>query len=101
MNMAFSISSLAFWRKQGEVAVPGVVAEPTLGKRKWAVDITGQVGIINDLANGIAEFHQVDPAGETLLVLQIPVSQLRPARRLEIPESRRPDYVRGASLGYY
>lgn len=99
--MAFSFSSLQFWKKAEEVYVPGSVVEPHLAKRKWAVDVTGQVGIINNISNGIAEFHQVDPAGDTMLVLQIPLSQLRPARRLEIPESRRPDYVRGAALGYY
>lgn len=71
-----------------------------IGPRKWCVH-AGDVGIVHRMNETQALFHIVGSNGETIDERIVNIIELRPARLGEIPESRRPDPVRGAVLGYF
>jgi len=71
-----------------------------LRKGMWVVADDGQVGIINAMRDGKAEFHRVGAEGLTEIVLLLDPSTLVQARYREIPESRRPRREVAAALGY-
>jgi hypothetical protein len=59
-------------------------------KGMWVVDQDGAIGIAHQIsAEGQVEFHKVDAAGCTQLVVLVPIDSLVQARYREIPEPRR------------
>ena len=86
----------------------GVGLRPAGGRGKpfprqgvWAI-YEGKVGIVaamND--DGLScEFHRVDDAGDTTVVVLAPLVHLRQAYYEQIPAARRPDMVTAHRLGY-
>lgn len=71
-----------------------------LTAKKWVV-LRGKVGILYEFSGvATAIVHMVGETGETLGVVECGINDLTIARLMDIPESRRPDSVRGAGLGY-
>ena len=76
---------------------------PPVGLRlgMWAFSKTHGVGIVASMrTDGLVEFHVVAPDRTTASVVPVPVTELRQARRAEIPLSSRPDAVKGERMGY-
>ena len=86
-----------------ELASPQVLRVPKISQRKWVVWREQRVGIlhlVNDLSTGVV--HLVDLSGATVEVIPVNLGELRLARYLEIPETRRPvSQVYAATLGYF
>ncbi len=85
--------------------VPSLLYVPPvlLRTKKWVVH-NNRVGIVADLHEyGFAEVHYVDADGYTIAVeKKARVGELRLAKWLEIPKSRRPaDQTVAFKLGYY
>ena len=68
----------------------------------WAYSASRQhVGVITGVSvDGLVEFHLVTPDRLTASVCHVPVSDLRQARRSEIPATSRPDAIKGERMGY-
>lgn len=87
-------------------AAPRIITEllppGTIGAGKWVV-ANQQIGILASVTGyPVVEVHIVNDLGETTKVVQTHMDQIRIARYLEIPESRRPVDVAYAAaiLGY-
>lgn len=77
--------------------VPGVVF---LRAKKW-VTVKGRVGIVVSAdTSGYVKVDLTNEKGETVEQARVPVGDIRLARYLEIPEPRRGDKVKAATLGY-
>lgn len=72
-----------------------------LRKGMWVVNQTGKVGILVEFLDfATAEVHYTDDQGETILVAQTPVSELKQATFMDIPAPRRPSLDIARSKGY-
>ena len=77
--------------------IPGMVM---LRAKKW-VTVKGRVGIVVSVdASGYVKIDLTNTAGETVEQIRVPVGEVRLAKYAEIPEPRRGDPVRAATLGY-
>jgi hypothetical protein len=85
-----------------EAPVPGLIVPGMvfLRAKKW-VTVKGRVGIVVSAdTSGYVKVHLTNEKGETVEQIRIPVGDVRLARYLEIPEPRRGDKVKAATLGY-
>ena len=93
-----------FTRKKPAVGrvIESITAPGTLKEGKWIV-VNQAIGILANISGfPVVEVHLTNQAGETIGVIQTHMDQIRVAKYLEIPESRRPvDYAYAAAiLGY-
>lgn len=73
---------------------------PGLPRGRWVV-WNERVGIAHDVTDdGLIEVHLVNEKGETILVTHQAPDTLRHAKRLEIPEARRPTQATATLRGY-
>ena len=85
-----------------DVPVPGLIIPGMvlLRAKKWVV-VKGQVGIVVSAdTSGYVKVDLTNGRGETIQQVRVPVGEVRLARYLEIPEPRRGDKVKAATLGY-
>ncbi len=70
-------------------------------KGMWVVNEQGKVGVLVDFLDfGNAEVHYTNESGETILVIQLPVSTLKQAAFTDIPAPRRPSLEVARAKGY-
>lgn len=81
------------------VVTPGLPA--TLRTGMWAYSASlDHVGIVVGVKGDLVEFHSITPDRLTASVGYVPVSDLRQARRSEIPATSRPDAIKAERMGY-
>lgn len=70
-------------------------------KGMWVVSESGRVGIFtNFLDFDSGEVHYTNDSGETIAVVNEPLSQLKQATYTDIPVCRRPDIEIARAKGY-
>lgn len=85
-----------------EVRVPGLIVPGMvlLKPKKW-VSIQGKIGIVTAIdSSGYVKVDLTDKDGFTVGTIRVAVGQVKLAKYLEIPESRRGDQVLAATKGY-
>lgn len=85
-----------------KLPVPGLIVpgQVVLRAKKWVI-VKGQVGIVVGVdTSGYVKVDVTNDKGETTGQVRVPVGEVRLAKYLEIPEPRRGDKVKAATLGY-
>lgn len=85
-----------------EISVPGLIVPGMvlLRAKKW-VTVKGRIGVVVSAnTSGYVKVDLTNEKGETVEQIRVPVGEVRLARYLEIPEPRRGDKVKAATLGY-